>query len=1103
MSKLKGTNIASPIVPYTDSDIYPTHLSKYGKGGYRTAQNYEELTNIPEARLEEGMLVYLMEQYKGHNFYQYRGNGVWEVSDIENDDILNFDNPENREYDVKVEGDSIKVRNELGDKITEGIPDPGQFSSLKINSFYLGRYGSSILDDIKHDFLPCSHKFIELANVSDADISLNGLYLFTFNGNSWNKLKLTGIIPASSTYLIRGAQCSVLNSDTTYIKVKEFNQEWTGDDRIHVSNTNGFTAYLCWCTEDGKILGNNRTEKNYPESYSDIYYNSNPSFIDCVSVGENNRFSSGKSIEDNEPLTYSYKKIFIRRYPMDPDYVDTKDNRIDWRWHRIVDDQYRPAATYEKKNLDWGTKWMRYDKPLTLTCTVGESVHIGNPIPDGSTRYASRCFTWVSSGVNDEYLFIRRLGETTWAHFGSFHGDNRGEIISNIQEESLEGFGWFTIGRAGATDIIIDEAAEKYYNRCQWETFSGDVLTTHRVIIYCENSGEFEYCCGKMGANGNPDLNFVSDIQSIRIFDISEEAYRTVTIGNQFICNQEDGECWNHISTKLREASQNIAFEEPALVLCTGNMVSHGNRPGEWVTYINNNDLHRYYAEFITPGTNDLGGVNLYSLSDEKLSPSMFSLFYTFELPRNPELRMTIPNGVYKDTSNNYAGEIIVPGYYVSYFGDFALCSINSAISTSEENHSTIHEVYGMGDEEALNDVNWSKVDYEEHRKEYDIVSSRYYRGVMNWIMNNFTYFLKGSNSFRGFDNEDPIYARFIDTYPGLYRDNMSLLVKARRFIVLTNYPPLSPSSYDTIEGRNTDDVPDRMGENIELDNLNSRLYFGLSRLFKCLNIHYVLGSSSFASTLISRPIFDAQGDNSATPFNVLAFLGGPEGANKTLLDDIENIMFSQDTFHPTIQCTDEDTLAKITVNGFRKLLNDTNDVVMNVDPQESYFSDRDGILDIYYIVPKESADHTGQEGLRAVVAPIYLLIGTTTTNFSNDGKNYSNVHPLILGKGIGKTVSAIGFGEGGWFNSANDIKTNCTPTAFLMEFGLNGEAYPTSTEPTETLKTSLIRFNLQREISNGNDYLLNSYWNTEIRPDYIRDLTISDAVPMSSVNGD
>ena len=96
MSKLKGTNIASPIVPYTDSDIYPTHLSKYGKGGYRTAKNYEELTNIPEARLEEGMLVYLIEQYKGHNFYQYRGNGIWEVSDIENDDILNFDNPEKK-----------------------------------------------------------------------------------------------------------------------------------------------------------------------------------------------------------------------------------------------------------------------------------------------------------------------------------------------------------------------------------------------------------------------------------------------------------------------------------------------------------------------------------------------------------------------------------------------------------------------------------------------------------------------------------------------------------------------------------------------------------------------------------------------------------------------------------------------------------------------------------------------------------------------------------------------------------------------------------------------------------------------------------------------
>ena len=171
MSKLKGTNIASPIVPYTDSDTYPSHLAKYGKGGYRTVQNYNELENISAPRLEEGMLVYLIDEYNGHHFYQYR-NGEWVVSDIENDNTLLFDNPEDKEYVTEIIGDSIKIRNELGDKISDGVPESNQFNFIKINSFYLGKFNS---DSSKHDFLPCSHKFIELANVSDKDISLKGL----------------------------------------------------------------------------------------------------------------------------------------------------------------------------------------------------------------------------------------------------------------------------------------------------------------------------------------------------------------------------------------------------------------------------------------------------------------------------------------------------------------------------------------------------------------------------------------------------------------------------------------------------------------------------------------------------------------------------------------------------------------------------------------------------------------------------------------------------------------------------------------------------------------------------------------------------------------
>ena len=76
MADIKGTNVAAPIVPYTSDDIYATHEAKYGKGGYRTVQNIEERDSIPGARLEEGMLVYVIDDPDSVHTYQYL-NGAW------------------------------------------------------------------------------------------------------------------------------------------------------------------------------------------------------------------------------------------------------------------------------------------------------------------------------------------------------------------------------------------------------------------------------------------------------------------------------------------------------------------------------------------------------------------------------------------------------------------------------------------------------------------------------------------------------------------------------------------------------------------------------------------------------------------------------------------------------------------------------------------------------------------------------------------------------------------------------------------------------------------------------------------------------------------
>lgn len=78
--KLKGTNISSPVVPFTDQDTFPTHLAKYGKGGYHCVANIEERDRIPEERRENGMLVYVDFDPDGFHFYQLLGD-QWELFD--------------------------------------------------------------------------------------------------------------------------------------------------------------------------------------------------------------------------------------------------------------------------------------------------------------------------------------------------------------------------------------------------------------------------------------------------------------------------------------------------------------------------------------------------------------------------------------------------------------------------------------------------------------------------------------------------------------------------------------------------------------------------------------------------------------------------------------------------------------------------------------------------------------------------------------------------------------------------------------------------------------------------------------------------------------
>lgn len=79
-SRLPGFRVPDSIVPYFDTDEYPTHLATYGKGGLRTVADTSQLASITTLRREPGMLVYVTNQ--GAYYTLAQDGTTWYVSPL-------------------------------------------------------------------------------------------------------------------------------------------------------------------------------------------------------------------------------------------------------------------------------------------------------------------------------------------------------------------------------------------------------------------------------------------------------------------------------------------------------------------------------------------------------------------------------------------------------------------------------------------------------------------------------------------------------------------------------------------------------------------------------------------------------------------------------------------------------------------------------------------------------------------------------------------------------------------------------------------------------------------------------------------------------------
>ena len=590
---------------------------------------------------------------------------------------------------------------------------------LYINSVYC----SGILDDNgneinEHSINPCSHNFVELSNLTTEDINLNGLSLqYADNGSNWKVLPLWGIIKSGSTFLIRGAQCSIMNLNTTLIKVTDYDMEWKDETgKLIKFDNKSAKFYLTYGTTPCSVANPYLYNKEKPEETQLKY-----GYIDLVGFS-----SEGSEPGGQENTSYAFlnsKRLFKKYYSMDnvsqaTKAKDKRNNKNDWYYIDLtrtdilpnVEDNTPRASSYGK-NIFYDKSGLKELKPTIATITFGIQA---TDKEDGNG--ATRCFNWVSKGYYNEYLWYRKKGSNEWTRVESFKG-----LTGNI---------------------------DKHYNRIQQEASNGDVFTTHKLIVKGLTKGKYEYTCGKSLKDGMPNTDACIDIREFTIYSDSEvnSGFSFIHVADQQGFNWDEYQVWAYTAKYISENHSNVNF-----LVNTGDMTQNGNRLNEWVDYFDAKGNLNNLEEMATIGNNDLCPKVVYKLGDggdsSKINYANINFFYTFEIDEeNPT--------IFGD------GEIMygyIPSIYSFNYGNVHFLCLNSEISEKTEteilgvsnNKGIIYEKikeWCVRDIEKHSDYNW-KIAY-CHEMPFTIITDK--------VMSDFYDPLKNdgkevsSNNYRG-----------------------------------------------------------------------------------------------------------------------------------------------------------------------------------------------------------------------------------------------------------------------------------------------------------------------------------------------------------------
>lgn len=565
--------------------------------------------------------------------------------DLDKLDHIGFVAPSGQTYRVKVSNDGklIVYMKELDTPQAEptgGQTDPGSswvyVTSLYLQKLYINSLYCGGLTADEHSYNYCSHNFVELSNLTDADINLKGLSLqYSSGGTNWEVLPLEGLIKKGGTFLIRGAQCSVMDANTTRIKVDTYDMEWkdTNGELIKFDNTKA-KFYLTW----------GDTPASVASPYSNVggSYKVSKGYIDLVGLNKENA-GDADTIDAKENSPYAYlntNRLFTKYYSMDPvsqatKSLDKRNNANDWYFVDLTKDiipmieAYTPKATFEKKDIFYNKTKLDDTKPNYITCTFGLQATAPN---------ASRCFNWISTEYHDEYLWYKKSDESVWNKVESFKNET---------------------------------GVRKYYNRIRSEFTDGTAFTSHKVIIKNLSAGTYDYKVVR-------DANYESEVLHFTVRDASAE-FTFVQTSDQQGFRWDEYQIWKSSAEYIKNNVADMHF-----TINTGDMTQNGNRVNEWIDYYDARSIMKDFEEMPVIGNNDLCPANIYQLGNggdsSKINPKNLSFFYTFEMDEDNPPVFTIEGK-----------EIFVDSVYSFDYGNTHFMAVNSEITDGTEK-----SVYGL-----------------------------------------------------------------------------------------------------------------------------------------------------------------------------------------------------------------------------------------------------------------------------------------------------------------------------------------------------------------------------------------------------------------------